>query len=169
VVVPGGACREKEVNLGQLRYAKGAIKRRKRLGTGRGSGRGGTCGRGTKGLLSRSGGKVHPWFEGGQMPLQRRLPKRGFKKRNPLVYQVVNLRDLDRLEPGSVVDAAALAAKGLVKDPKKPVKLLGDGEVKGAYSLRVNAASRGAVEKVKAAGGSVEVIGKTGATPEGGK
>lgn len=91
------------------------------------------------------------------MPLQRRLPKRGFKKRNPVVYQVVNLKDLERVEPGSVIDAAALAAKGLVKNPKKPVKLLGVGDVKSAYSLKVTAASRTAVDKIQAAGGSVEV------------
>jgi hypothetical protein len=91
------------------------------------------------------------------MPLQRRLPKRGFTKRNRLVYQVVNLKDLERVEPGAPVDAAALAAKGLVKDPSKPVKLLGVGDVKGAYSLKVTAASRTAVEKIQAAGGSVEL------------
>lgn len=145
------------MNLGQLKHAKGAVKRKRRLGTGRASGRGGTCGRGTKGLYSRSGGKVHPWFEGGQMPLQRRLPKRGFTKRNRLVYQVVNLKDLERMEPGSAIDPAALAAKGLVKDPGKPVKLLGGGEVKNAYTLKVTAASRSAVEKIRAAGGSVEL------------
>jgi large subunit ribosomal protein L15 len=153
------------LNLGQLKHAKGAVKRKRRLGTGRASGRGGTCGRGTKGLYSRSGGKVHPWFEGGQMPLQRRLPKRGFTKRNRLVYQVVNLKDLERMEPGSPIDAAALAAKGLVKDPSKPVKLLGAGEVKGAYSLKVTAASRTAVDKIQAAGGSLE-LEKALAKPE---
>lgn len=146
------------MNLGQLKYAKGSIKRRRRLGVGTGSGRGGTCGRGTKGQKSRSGGGAHPWFEGGQMPLQRRLPKRGFRKRNPLVYQVVNLKDLERVDPGSVVDAAALAEKGLIRDPEKPVKVLGDGEVQGAYAVKVTAASRSAVQKIEAAGGSVEVF-----------
>jgi large subunit ribosomal protein L15 len=145
------------LDLSDLKYAKGAIRHRKRLGVGTGSGRGGTCGRGTKGLKSRSGGKVHPWFEGGQMPLQRRLPKRGFRKRSPLIYQVVNLRDLERVGSGSVVDAMALAEKGLIKDPEKPVKVLGDGEVKGAYAVKVTAASRSAVEKIEAAGGTIEV------------
>lgn len=144
------------MNLGQLRYAKGSIRRRKRLGAGRGSGRGGTCGKGSKGLLCRSGGKVHPWFEGGQMPLQRRLPKRGFTKRNRVVYQAVNVGDLERIQAEGVIDAAALAAGGLVKDPGKPVKLLGGGEVKNAYSLKVTAASGAAVEKIAAAGGTVE-------------
>jgi len=120
-------------NLGQLKYAKGSMRRRKRRGVGRGSGLGGTCGRGTKGQLSRSGGKSHPWFEGGQMPLQRRLPKRGFKKRNQIVYQVVNVEDLERVKAGDVIDAMVLAASGLVKDPKKPVKVLGGGEIKSAY------------------------------------
>ncbi len=91
------------------------------------------------------------------MPLQRRLPKRGFRKRNPVVYQVVNLKDLERMEAGPVIDAAALAAKGLVKNPQKPVKLLGVGEVKAAYSLKVTAASRSAVEAIQAAGGSVDL------------
>lgn len=144
-------------NLGQLKYAKGSMRRRKRRGAGRGSGLGGTCGRGNKGLLARTGGKVHPWFEGGQMPLQRRLPKRGFRKRNPKVYQVVNVQDLGRVVPGTLLDAAALAANGLVKDSTKPVKILGGGEVKNAYSLKVTSASRTAVEKIQAAGGSVEV------------
>lgn len=91
------------------------------------------------------------------MPLQRRLPKRGFKKRNQIVYQVVNVQDLERVTTGDVIDATALAASGLVKDPKKPVKLLGGGEVKNSYSLKVTSASRTAVEKIQAAGGSVEV------------
>jgi len=145
------------LSLSQLRYAKGSIRHRRRLGAGTGSGRGGTCGRGTKGQKSRSGGKAHPWFEGGQMPLQRRLPKRGFKKRNPLVYQVVNLKDLERVDPGSVVDAAALAERGLIRDPGKPVKVLGDGDVREAYAVKVSAASKSAVRKIEAAGGSVEI------------
>jgi len=91
------------------------------------------------------------------MPLQRRLPKRGFRKRNPFSYQVVNVKDLERLQPGPVIDVPALAAVGLVKNPLKPVKLLGFGEVTKAYSLKVTAASRTAVEKIQAAGGSVEV------------
>jgi large subunit ribosomal protein L15 len=144
-------------NLGQLKYAKGSMRSRKRRGAGRGSGLGGTCGRGTKGQLARSGGKPHPWFEGGQMPLQRRLPKRGFRKRNQIVYQVVNVEDLERVKPGDVIDATVLAASGLVKDPKKPVKVLGGGEVKNAYSLKVTCASRSAVVKIQSAGGSVEV------------
>ena len=157
------------MSLSQLKYAKGSIKRRRRLGAGTGSGRGGTCGRGTKGQKSRSGGKAHPWFEGGQMPLQRRLPKRGFRKRNPLVYQVVNLKDLERVDSSSVVDAAALAERGLIRDPGKPVKVLGDGDVRGAYAVKVTAASRSAVRKIEAAGGSVEIFANVGRSAGKGK
>jgi large subunit ribosomal protein L15 len=143
--------------LSNLKPAKGATKRRKRLGTGSSSGHGGTCGRGTKGQLARSGGKVPAYFEGGQMPLVRRLPKRGFTNIFRLENQIVNVRDLNRFEAGSTVDFDALAAAGLVRMRSGPVKLLGEGTLDRALTVKVDAASGSARQKVEAAGGTVEV------------
>lgn len=150
--------RGKTMELHELRPAEGSKKKRKRVGRGRGSGHGKTCGRGTKGQKSRSGGKVPAWFEGGQMPLQRRLPKRGFKNKFRKIYSIVNVERLNVFEDGDVVDVAALVRKGLVKNVKDGVKVLGEGELSKKLTVRVHKVSKTAEEKIKAAGGTVEVI-----------
>ena len=147
------------MRLNQLQPSPGARKDRKRVGRGQGSGHGGTSCRGHKGQNARSGGGVRPGFEGGQMPLQRRLPKRGFNNQRfaPRVA-VVNLRDLNRFEAGSVVDERALVDAGLVKGRYDRIKLLGAGELDRALTIRVDQVSAGAKAKVEAAGGSVELV-----------
>jgi large subunit ribosomal protein L15 len=122
-----------------------------------GSGRGKTAGRGTKGINSRSGGGVSPGYEGGQMPLHRRLPKRGFANIFKKNIAVINIRDLAKFDKGSVVDEAALFAAGLVKGRKDGIKLLGHGEIKHSLEVKVNQISKSAREKIEAAGGKVEV------------
>jgi large subunit ribosomal protein L15 len=131
-------------------------RKRKRVGRGESSGWGKTSGKGHKGQKARSGGKVSPGFEGGQMPLQRRLPKKGFKNPFRIEYNVVNLKDLDRVEPGSEVTAEVLRQKGIIKR-KGPVKLLADGEVAGAYTIKLDGISSQAKAKIEAAGGKVEI------------
>ena len=130
----------------------------KRLGRGVGSGWGKTAGRGTKGYNSRSGGGVKPGYEGGQMPIQRRLPKRGFSNIFRKKIAVINLRDLLAFESGSLVDEEALVKAGLVKGQKDGIKLLGQGEIQVALNVRLNQVSKSARQKIEAAGGSVEVI-----------
>jgi large subunit ribosomal protein L15 len=146
------------MKLNELSPARGSRKASKRLGHGVGSGSGKTAGRGNKGYNSRSGGGVRPGFEGGQMPLQRRLPKRGFTNKFKKNIAVVNIRDLAKFDEGSVVDAAALAQARLVKGKRDAVKLLGHGEIKYALDVKVNSVSQSAREKIEAAGGKVEVI-----------
>ena len=145
------------MKLNELSPAAGSRKSRKRLGRGVGSGTGKTAGRGTKGLNSRSGGGVRPGFEGGQMPLHRRLPKRGFTNIFKKQYAVINIRDLSRFESGSTVDEAALIKAGLVKGKRDGIKLLGLGNIDYPLTVKVSQASRSAIEKIQAAGGSVEV------------
>jgi len=143
--------------LHDLSPAGGSKKRRKRVGRGPGSGRGKTSTRGEKGQKARSGGSVHPRFEGGQMPLIRRIPKRGFKSLNRVEYQVVNVRDLERLEGD--VTPQSLKAAGLIRSLGKPVKVLGVGEVAKAFAVSAHAFSGSARTKIEGAGGSVSVIG----------
>ncbi len=131
-------------------------RKRKRVGRGEGSGWGKTSGKGHKGQKARSGGKVAPGFEGGQMPLQRRLPKKGFKNPFRIQYNVVNLKDLDRVEPGSEVTSEVLRQKGIIKR-KGPVKLLAQGDVTGAYTIKLDGISSQARSKIEAAGGKVEI------------
>ncbi len=143
--------------LSQLNSAKGASRRRKRVGRGPGSGVGKTCGRGANGQLARSGGGVKAGFEGGQMPLQRRLPKRGFTNIFRQEYTVVNLKDLSRVTDVDFVDPdllvkLRLARKGL------PVKILGVGELERPLTIKAHKASRTAVDKVEKAGGKIEII-----------
>lgn len=146
------------MKLTDLRPAKGAKSARKRVGRGEGSGLGKTSGKGHKGLKARSGGGTKPGYEGGQMPLQRRLPKRGFVNIFREETAVVNVKELNRFEAGSVVDAEALRREGLVKGSfPGGVKLLGNGEVTRKLTVKVDRASKSAVEKVVAAGGTVEV------------
>lgn len=130
----------------------------RRLGRGVATGRGKTAGRGSKGYNSRSGGGVRPGYEGGQMPIQRRLPKRGFTNIFKKQIAVINVRDLLRFESGSVVDEKALVTSGLVKGQNDGIKLLGQGEIKVALNVKVNHVSKAAREKIEAAGGTIEVL-----------
>jgi large subunit ribosomal protein L15 len=143
------------MDLSRLHPAPGATRPRKRVGRGPGSGQGKTAGRGHKGRLSRSGGNSPPGYEGGQMPLQRRVPKRGFKNPGRVSYQVVNVGRLAEVTPQTVVDRAWLEARGLVRR-RGPVKLLGGGTLKVALTVRVDAASESAKKAIEAAGGTVE-------------
>lgn len=142
--------------LHDLSPSSGSTKNRKRKGRGPGSGNGKTAGRGQKGQKARSGGSVHPRFEGGQMPLVRRIPKRGFTNLSRVEYQVVNLRDLDKVSGD--VTPESLKAAGLVRSLKKPVKVLGIGELSRKVSVSAHRFSATAQSKIEAAGGSVTVI-----------
>lgn len=142
--------------LHDLKPAEGSDRDRKRVGRGPGSGSGKTAGRGHKGQKARSGGSVHPRFEGGQMPLIRRIPKRGFKSINRTEYQIVNLRELDKVDGD--VTPESLKGAGLIRSLKKPVKILGVGEVDRKIAASAHAFSGSAREKIEAAGGSVTVI-----------
>jgi large subunit ribosomal protein L15 len=146
------------MRLDDLRAAPGSRKRRKRVGRGEGSGHGKTSCRGSKGQKARSGGQVPPGFEGGQMPLQRRLPKRGFKSPFKKQYAIVHVGDLERFESGSILDPEAFVSSGLIKKLQDGVKLLSDGELSRALTVRVQKVSAKAREKIEAAGGKVEVI-----------
>ena len=147
------------MKLYELQPAAGSVKDVKRIGRGHGSGNGKTAGKGHKGQKARSGGSIRPGFEGGQMPLQRRIPKRGFNNIFATVYATVNVSDLEaRFESGAVVDAAALKACGLVKDAKDGIKVLGDGELTKALTIRAAKFTASAQEKIEKAGGKAEVI-----------
>ena len=147
------------MRLHELQPAAGAKRASKRLGRGRGSGLGKTAGRGSKGQLSRSGGGKGPGFEGGQTPLYRQLPKRGFTNKYKVEYAVVNVSDLERVfEAGDEVDRDALREKGLVKGHDALVKVLGDGELTKSLTVRADKFSESAMSKIKAAGGSAEVV-----------
>jgi large subunit ribosomal protein L15 len=146
------------MDLSNLQPAYGSTKNRKRIGRGHGSGTGKTAGKGHKGQKARSGGSVKAGFEGGQMPLQRRLPKRGFKPFHHTEYAVINLRDLELFEAGSVVDIEALGKAGLIGQLKDGVKVLGDGELSKALTVKAHKFSKSAEAKIAAAGGSVEVL-----------
>ena len=150
---------KEEVKFGlyNLVVPRGAHKRRKILGRGSGSGHGKTSTRGSKGQTSRSGRDFYPGFEGGQMPLIRRIPKRGFTSRAKLEFQIVNLEQLKKIkEPKISLDL--LEEKGLIKDKNKLVKILGEGEIKNPITIQAHAISKKAAEKIKNAGGTVEVI-----------
>ena len=149
------------MRLEDLRPAPGSTKNRKRLGRGRGSGQGKTSGKGHKGLKARSGGGARPGFEGGQMPLYRRLPKRGFLPYGGKTeFAIGNVGDLsDRFAAGSVVDPDALAGSRLIhKSGRASVKVLGDGDVAHALTVRAHKVSEGAKQKIEAAGGRVELL-----------
>ncbi len=146
------------MKLNELSPARGSRKAPRRLGRGVGSGRGKTAGRGTKGYNSRSGGGVRPGYEGGQMPLHRRLPKRGFANIFGKNIAVINIRDLARFDKGTMVDEVALVEAGLVKGQRDGIKLLGQGEIKHSLNVKVDLISKSAREKIEAVGGKVEVI-----------
>ncbi|KPL07798.1 50S ribosomal protein L15 [bacterium SM23_57] len=146
------------MELNELTYASGSRKRRKRLGRGGASGLGGTSGKGNKGQRCRSGSKIRPWFEGGQMPINRRLPKRGFKNIFRQEFQIVNLEDLDRITDTDEITVDVLHQYRLIKKLQVPVKILGNGEPKRALTVTVQAISKGAREKIEAAGGQVTIL-----------
>ena len=146
------------MQINDLFPAPGSRKKRKRVGRGNGSGHGSTAGRGDKGQGSRAGGTKGPGFEGGQTPLAMRLPKLpGFKNRNRVEYNVVNVYRLDEIfADGDTVDAEALVAKGIIKSASAPVKVLGDGELTKKLTVKVDKVSGPAKQKIEAAGGTVE-------------
>ncbi len=146
------------MDLSNLKPAIGSTKKRKRIGRGPGSGTGKTAGKGHKGQNARSGGGVKAGFEGGQMPMQRRLPKRGFTSVNKKVFSLVNLSDLEVFEAGSVVDLEAMALAGLVKKLNDGIKILGNGELTKSLTVQAHRFSKSAVAKIEAAGGKAEVI-----------
>jgi large subunit ribosomal protein L15 len=149
---------EMMMRINDLSPAKGSKKKRKRIGRGPGSGHGKTSCRGHKGQKSRSGGGPRLGFEGGQMPLQRRLPKRGFTNIFKKHYSIINVKDLNRFKPNSTLNVEVLKEAGLVKKIKDGIKLLGNGEISHPVVIRVDRVSRTAKEKIQAAGGQVEVI-----------
>jgi large subunit ribosomal protein L15 len=146
------------MKLHELSPPSRSRKMSRRLGRGVGTGSGKTAGRGTKGYNSRSGGGVRPGYEGGQMPIQRRLPKRGFANIFRKRIAVINIRDLLTFKSGSLVDEAALAKAGLIKGKKDGIKLLGQGEISIALNVKLSHVSKSAREKIEAAGGSIEVV-----------
>jgi len=146
------------MKLHELAPAPGAKKERKRVGRGLGSGLGKTAGKGHKGQKARSGGGVRPGFEGGQMPIQRRMPKRGFKNIFRQEYAIVNLATLNKLPGDAVITPELLKQAGLVKDMKAGLKVLGNGELEKAVTVRAHKFSQSAIEKITAVGGKAEVI-----------
>lgn len=145
------------MKLNTIQSAPGSRKERKRLGAGIGSGQGKTGGRGHKGQKSRSGGKVMRGFEGGQMPLIRRVPKRGFTPLSRKTFQLINVGQLEKFDAGSKIDAAALYEAGLVRNAVDPVKLLAKGELSKKVTITVAAASASAKAKLEAAGATLTV------------
>lgn len=146
--------------LGNLKYAEGSRKKRKRVGRGEGSGHGGQSTRGMNGQKSRSGAKFKSWFEGGQMPLQRRIPKFGFTNIFKVEYQIINLNALQRIASKYELDNKEISLEdlkkyGLISTLKKPVKILGKGELKSKLILKANSFSKSAQQKIEAVGGSI--------------
>ncbi|MCL2630221.1 MAG: 50S ribosomal protein L15 [Firmicutes bacterium] len=147
------------MKINTIAPADGATTRRKRLGRGIGSGLGKTSGKGHKGQWARSGGGVRPGFEGGQMPLARRLPKRGFKSPFKAVYSIINLDDLKDFKKGAVVNAEILMEMGVIRKLEPyGLKVLGDGEIANAITVQAKKFSKSALEKIEKAGGKAEVI-----------
>jgi large subunit ribosomal protein L15 len=144
------------MKLHELRPPEGSRKKRRRVGRGEGSGRGKTAGRGTKGQNARSGGGVSVGFEGGQMPLQRRIPKRGFTNIFGKEYEIINVKDLRNFASGETIDREKLREAGLIKK-SVGLKLLGVGEISHPLTIRVDMVSRTAREKIESVGGTVEV------------
>jgi large subunit ribosomal protein L15 len=146
------------MKLHELKPAPGSRRPRKRVGRGIAAGQGKTAGRGTKGQKARAGGGVRPGFEGGQNPLYRRLPKRGFTNPNRKEYAVINVKDLNRFDEGTVVTPELLKEKGIVKNLKDGLKVLGDGDLSVNLTVKAHKFSRTAEEKIAAAGGATEVL-----------
>ena len=145
------------MKISQLKPARGSVKRRKIVGKGPGSGHGKTATRGHKGQNSRTGGGVRLGFEGGQTPIYRKLPIRGFKSIGKIIFDVVNLDQLSKFENGSTVTPTELKHKGFVGG-NDPIKILGNGELKNKLTVKAHAFSASALEKIKAAGGTAEVL-----------
>ncbi len=146
------------MKLHELSPAFGSTKESKRIGRGHGSGNGKTAGKGHKGQKARAGHGMRPGFEGGQMPLQRRVPKRGFNNIFAEEWVAINVSALNVFEDGAVVNAEALQAKGIIKKADKPVKVLGNGKIEKKLTVNLNAFSASAAEKINAAGGKAEVV-----------
>lgn len=148
------------MKLNELKPAPGANRKRKRVGRGNGSGKGGTCGRGHKGQKSRSGGSIPAWFEGGQMPLVRRVPKRGPRRiaHKRIEYDVVNIKTLNQFEEEVEVNPERLIEAGIIKRKNARIKILGDGELNKQLNVRAHHFSKSAIEKIQAQGGTAEVI-----------
>jgi large subunit ribosomal protein L15 len=146
------------MKLGEIKPPQGAVKKRKRVGRGAGSGHGGTSCKGSKGQNARSGGGTKPGFEGGQMPLTRRLPKRGFYNRFRKNLVIVNVEKLAKFPEGSVVNAEMLLKEGVIKKIGDGIKILGRGSVNYSLMVKANAVSESARKKIEASGGSIEVI-----------
>ncbi len=146
------------MKLHELSPAVGSTKESKRIGRGHGSGQGKTAGKGHKGQKARAGHGMRPGFEGGQMPLQRRVPKRGFNNIFAEEWVAINVAALEAFEDGATVDAAALVEKGIIKKAELPIKVLGNGKLTKKLTVKLNAFSAGAAEKITAAGGKTEVI-----------
>ena len=146
------------MKMHELAPAFGSTKEAKRIGRGHGSGNGKTAGKGHKGQKARSGHGMRPGFEGGQMPLQRRVPKRGFNNIFAEEWAAINLSALEVFEDGATVDAAALADKGIVKKASLPIKVLGNGKLTKKLTVKLNAFSASAAEKINSVGGKAEVI-----------
>ena len=146
------------MKMHELAPAMGSTKESKRIGRGHGSGQGKTAGKGHKGQHARAGRGIRIGFEGGQMPLQRRVPKRGFNNIFAEEWIAINLSSLELFEDGSVVDAAALANKGIIKKADLPIKVLGNGKLTKKLEVKLNAYSASAAEKIAAVGGKAEVI-----------
>jgi large subunit ribosomal protein L15 len=145
------------MNLANIKPAKGATHEKKRRGRGEGSGLGVTAGRGHKGAGSRSGSKKRVWFEGGQMPLQRRLPKFGFTNIHRKIYQIVNIGSLERLAKEKEITRDLLYEKGLIRKKMIPVKILGNGDLKSKINIKIDAISKSAKEKIEKMGGKVTI------------
>ena len=146
------------MKMHELAPAIGSTKESKRIGRGHGSGNGKTAGKGHKGQKARAGHGMRAGFEGGQMPLQRRVPKRGFNNIFAEEWIAINVSALEVFEDGTVIDAAALASKGIIKKANLPVKVLGNGKLTKKLEVKLNAYSASAAEKINAAGGKAEVI-----------
>ena len=146
------------MKLNELKPAEGSRKKEVRVGRGTGSGRGKTSCRGHKGQNARSGGGVRPSFEGGQMPIYRRLPKRGFKNIWAKTFAEVNVETLNRFDDGAEVDAVALVEEGILKNVYDGIRILGNGELKKKLTVRAQGFTKTAVQKIEAAGGKTEVI-----------
>lgn len=146
------------MKIADLKSAKGSTKKGKRVGRGVGSGHGKTSCKGHKGQKARSGGTKGPGFEGGQMPLQRRLPKRGFKNRFKIEYAIINLKDVGNLDGIEVITPDDLFERGIIKNLKDGLKVLGNGEIKRSFTIKAHAFSVSALAKIAAAGGKAEVI-----------
>ena len=146
------------MNLRTIKPARGATHKKKRLGIGTGSGHGGTSTKGHKGVKARSGPNIPAWFEGGQMPLQRRLPKRGFTNIHAIEHLIVNVGDLERISIQGTITVDALKSAGRLSGRLTKLKVLGQGELTKAVTVRADAFSKSAIEKIQASGGTVEII-----------